>query len=105
MFKSILFVSVVFFNTLCFALNCNAVVEQDFIPAAQEFFDYDLSDKIHIVNAQSRRGLSDGDHIYVECLDDREEFLNVLTHELGHVVHNHFFSPKYKLRKSKFYDF
>jgi hypothetical protein len=52
-----------------------------------------------------RRGLSNGPQIYMLCLEDSEEFLNVLIHELGHTVDLMYMEGTSSQGKSGFMDF
>lgn len=56
-------------------------------------------------DANLRRGLSNGPQVYMQCLDDIEEFSNVLIHELGHTVDLLYLDGTEADGKSDFYDF
>ena len=52
-----------------------------------------------------RRGLSNGELIYIRCLENEEEFKNVLIHEIGHVVDLTYLNGSSEAKNSNFHDF
>ena len=63
-------------------------------------------EKVVIHNDENlRRGLSNKSIIYLRCLPDHDEFLNVLIHEIGHVVDLGYLKGSKKGSKSSFDDF
>jgi len=52
-----------------------------------------------------RRGLSNGEEIFIRCLDDKDEYLNVLLHELGHTVDLLYLHADKESSESAFRDF
>lgn len=56
-------------------------------------------------DTSKRRGLSNGELIYMRCLDDPVEFEHVLIHEIGHVVDLTYLEGSDEAEDSSFDDF
>jgi len=59
---------------------------------------------IHM-DSSKRRGLSNGESIYLRCLEDKNEYLDVMIHELGHSVDLLYFAANNSSSPSTFTDF
>lgn len=82
---------------------CEAVVRK----TLDEFSPYIQSLENVVIHSDSnlRRGLANASNLYVRCLPDSEEFLNVLVHELGHVIDLGYLTGSKAGGDSKFDDF
>lgn len=66
----------------------------------------DSLDKVVIhSDSKLRRGLANASVIYVRCLPDLEEYLNVLVHEIGHVIDLGYLVDNQDSSNSQFKDF
>jgi len=81
---------------------CNKVTNETL-----DLFDRYLGGLEHVIvheDAERRRGLSSGKKIYMRCLEDPQEFENVLIHEIAHSVDLTYFKGSTESGKSVFKD-
>jgi hypothetical protein len=63
----------------CKSLALNKIATfSEIVDSLEKFVIHDRTDL--------RRGLANSSKIYLRCLPDKQEFINVLVHEIGHVV-------------------